>query len=269
MRLMRVLLILTLSVVAAGCFNVRMTMRVKPDGSGTLEQTMLVNTKTLGQIAGMAGGGDAVGSLASKTDWKQQAAALGEVRLLTVDEIKDPSGFEGVKAVFAFDDVTKVKFAPETALQPAMGGSSSAQRPLTIAFVKGSPATLTITLQENLPAADTPADPATDPAQMNAQLENPMVLAMLKEMMKGARVALDVEVDGAITKTNADHVSGSKVTLLELDVDALLQADPDMKNLKAIPQAIKPTSSFADIKKALKDVKGVKLNDAVVTIEFK
>ena len=75
-----------------------------------------------------------------------------------------------------------------------------------------------------------------------------------------------IEVAGKILKTNADHVAGSRVTLLEMDMEALLQ---DEAKLKQVQKALGPNASVSELKPYLKDVKGLKVNDPVVTIAFR
>ena len=81
---------------------------------------------------------------------------------------------------------------------------------------------------------------------------------MMKMMMRGLFVDVTLAVDGRIVKTNAPYVSGSKVTLAQMDFDTLL-ASPDA--MTKLQQASDP--------KQLKDIPGLKLiTDPKVTIEF-
>jgi len=79
-------------------------------------------------------------------------------------------------------------------------------------------------------------------------------------------VSIDVVVDGAIVETNADHVAGSRVTLLEMDMETLLK---DEAKLTELQKVLGPGASVSELKPYLKDVKGLKINDPVVTIAFK
>jgi hypothetical protein len=97
-------------------------------------------------------------------------------------------------------------------------------------------------------------------------MDNPQMLDMMKSMFKGFKIGIDIEVAGKILKTNADHVAGSRVTLLEMDLEALMQ---DEAKLKQVQKALGPTASVSELKPYLKDVKGLKVNDPVVTIAFR
>lgn len=46
---------------------------------------------------------------------------------------------------------------------------------------------------------------------------------MMRQMMKGAGFRLAVTVDGEIVETDATHRSGSTITLVEMDLEPLVQ----------------------------------------------
>jgi hypothetical protein len=83
-------------------------------------------------------------------------------------------------------------------------------------------------------------------------------------MFAGFKVAIDLEVDGKIVKTNADYVNGSRITLLELELAGLLEDEAKLRELQG-----KLGTSLAEIRPLLKDVKGVKVNKSVVTVEYR
>ena len=89
---------------------------------------------------------------------------------------------------------------------------------------------------------------------------------MVRNMFKGARIDVAVEVDGAIVTTDAPKRDGSRVTVFALDFERLLS---DPSKFSAL-QAMKPGADFATARKALEGVPGVILPDTpTVTIEFR
>jgi hypothetical protein len=93
----------------------------------------------------------------------------------------------------------------------------------------------------------------------------PEALAMVKSMFEGARMAVDVEVDGRIVATNAPATSGARATLFAIDFAELLS---DPSKLAAL-QTLKPGVDFDVVRKTLAGVKGVTLPaHQVVSIEF-
>ena len=90
----------------------------------------------------------------------------------------------------------------------------------------------------------------------------PQQMAMIKSLLTGARVSLAVEPDGAVVRTNSAYVDGSRVTLLDVDLDQVLKDDGLAERLQA-------AKTPEELKAVLKDVPGLKLTlEKEITIEF-
>lgn len=252
-----------LAFFLSGCINSSTLIKVKPDGAGTIDQTILMNTATLKTLLA---GVDAQGQVKPSTpftdaEFQKVAASLGKgVRFVSSSPLTQ-GGFEGAKALFEFDDVSAIRIQQDPGLGSAMGGqmSMSSSTPVTFGFTrKGESSVLTVTFDEKAiskpPAADAKPMPNIDP----------MMLGMLKQMFAGFKVAIDLEVDGKIVKTNADYVSGSRITLLELELAGLLEDEAKLRELQG-----KIGTSLAELRPYLKDVKGVKVNHSVVSVEYR
>jgi hypothetical protein len=74
------------------------------------------------------------------------------------------------------------------------------------------------------------------------------------------RILMAVDVEGKVVKTNSPYATGSRITLLEMDFDQL-----DEAGLKTLAASGKDMPSPA----ALKGVKGLKVSEGEVTVEFK
>ncbi|MEW6320231.1 MAG: hypothetical protein AB1635_03985 [Acidobacteriota bacterium] len=260
-----------LAVVAGGCINSATLITVKPDGSGTVELSLLMNTQALkAMLAGMGGGAGAnSGSFINESEIKRQAERMGGVRFVSSEPVKAPGGFEGIKALFAFDDINKVQVSQDPQMAGPGGGAfgpppSADDNAVRFTLARsGATSILTIAIDESTGSADA-ADPADSPEMM--MLQDPAAFAMMKTMFQGFKVAVDLEVAGSIVKTNADHVRGSRITLVEIDMNALVA---DEARFKALAGQMKPGASLGAVRPLLKDVKGVKINGPVVTVEFR
>jgi len=265
------LLLATLSLTA--CLNSTTLVKVKADGSGTVEQTTLVNMSALKGVMGAQGQGQGApnGPMMSKEELERTAAAMGEgVRLVSSEPIKGEAGWEGVKAIFAFDDINKVQVNQSPSMS---GGTSSKKRsaeptsddPVRFKLTRsGGTSTLSINFIDR-PVGDKPAAEPRQPSDM-PDLTNPMIMNMIKAMFNGFQVNVGLEVAGKIIKTNADYVTGSRITLLELDVAALLA---DEAKLKALQGKLGPGMSLSEVKPYLKDIKGIKVDGPSITVEFR
>ena len=265
---LRVILLVVVGVSVSGCLNSASLIKVKPDGSGTLEQTLMVNMAAIkGLMAGMgATGKDSSGSgVLNEAEFKRAGERMG-MKPVSLTAMKQ-GNFEGAKAIYAFDDISKVRVDQD----PQMSGSSSGKfaaaatssNPIRFAMTRqGDVSVLTISVDEKVTAE------AATKAQEAPSLDtiDPAMMQMIKTMFDGFRVLIDVEVDGKIVKTNADYVDGSRVTLLDIEMGAVLA---DEAKLKALQSKIGPGATISEIKPYLKDVKGVKINHPTISIEYR
>jgi hypothetical protein len=268
MRTFRALLLVAASATLVGCINSATLITVKPDGSGTVEQTTLVNTGAMkAMMPGMPSQGQ--GGVVNEADLKRMAERMGKgVRLVSAEPAKSGT-FEGSKAIFAFDDINQVQVSQD----PSMSGSSDGafgtaapapENPVKFSLKRnGGTSTLSVQFQDKPVPAD--AKPANMP-QGGPDMTDPTVLNMVKTMFDGFKIAIDLQVAGSIVKTNAEHVNGSRITLLEMDLAQLFQ---DQEKLKALQGKIGPGASLTEVKPYLRDVKGIKIDGPIVNVEFK
>jgi hypothetical protein len=198
-----------------------------------------------------------VKDLFSEERFKAQAAAWGAGARYVSSEPLTQGDMQGAKAVYAFDNINGLVMGkqrsdrPEPQMLFSMQKPSSGSSLLTIEFPRGA-------------AKDLPAGDAGAPARTMSEVP-PEAIAMMKSMLAGARLGVELEVDGRVIKTNAPASSGSGVTLVDIDIAALM-ADP--KHLEAM-QLLRPGTDFETVRQALKDVPGIKIpTDPKVTVEF-
>jgi hypothetical protein len=271
MRAFRLLAVLVATTVLTACLNSATLVKVKPDGSGTVEQTTLMNTAALKGMVGA--GGQMNGPMMNKADLERTAARMGEgVRLVSMEPIKGDAGFEGVKAIFSFDDINKVQINQGPSMSGGSGGGSpraaepTSDDPVRFKLTRsGGASTLSINFVDRPGSGkiDTVPDPSS--ADM-PDLSNPMVLSLLKTMFAGFKINVGLEVVGSIVKTNAEYVAGPRITLLEMDAATLLA---DEAKLKALLAKIGPDPSLTEVKPYLKDIKGIKIDGPSITVEFR
>ena len=270
-RLAATAALLAATLVSTACFSSETVIRVKADGSGTIEQTNLANKEMLGMAAGMAKQAvkdsntdasrapnlDNIGDLFDEAKIREQASTWGPgVRYVSSTPVTE-SGLSGVKATFAFDDIRLV--ATNT------GASSGTPAPrLRFDLERATDGTSTVVIR--LPQPNAAAADATAPAGPPTQDLPPEALTMVRQMFKGAHMSIAVEVDGAIVSTDAPKRDGSRVTVFALDLDQLLS---DPTKFSAL-QGMKPGTDFATARKALEGVPGVILPQTpTVSIAFR
>ncbi len=262
----------------SGCLQVEKVVRLQPDGSGTIEETVIVGKQALAQLEQMAAGFGAFGDkkadkktakpakgfeVMDEAKLKAAAEGMGEgVTFVSAKKIDNETG-SGFTAVYAFTDISKVKLdqnpgesMPAPDGMKAMAGPKQKTEPVTFKFTKGSPAELIL----KMPQPELKKEPKKDqPAGADE-----MAMGMMQQMMKDMKVKMSVEVAGKITETNAEYRDASRVTLMEMDFNKLL-ADPEKfkKLAKENPKTLQESKAL------MKGIDGIKVETAPeVKIKF-
>lgn len=299
----RVGCVLILAAGLAGCLEIGMLVRVKGDGSGTLEKTMTVNPKALAELpkelekagfqptqsGGTAAGAPAAparplddvpdeellkGGLFDLETLRQEAAEMGEgVTFVSATPIRAPDRV-GVKATYAFRDVAKLRFSQKPAPQGADAPGAAPRSPeddVTFSVARQSNGNVVLRVANNVAeairgpsAAPAAAAPPAAGAGDPVEAMASAMMAMMKPLLKGLRMTIAVEVAGRVVKTNSPYLAGSTVTFMDMDFGALLADEAAFKQLGA-----GLAGSLASQKQALARVKGMKIHlDPELTIEF-
>jgi hypothetical protein len=262
------------ALLLGGCFSDHTSMKVNADGSGTITVTTQMKSAAIKQMKEMAkafGGENAKEpELFSEKDAREKASKMGEgVEFVSAKPVKGKDS-EGQTVTYSFKDITKLKLN-EMSDPPGGGGAGGFKAqakkgdPITFKFAKQANGNSLVTIVN--PAKDlkpeTPSDPPSPtPAPAGDVPEEQ--LAMMKEMMGGLHVTIEMEVAGKLVKTNSPHVKGQTVTILEMDFDKIMG---DMAKFKKLAQ-VQP-KSIEEAKALMKDFPGVKINlEPETTIEF-
>jgi hypothetical protein len=269
----RLVLVAVCAVSLTGCLNTSTVIRVAPDGSGSLEQTLLFNAKSIeNAFAGM--GLKPSGKSASQSNpvdenmMKEAAEQLGNgVTLVSVTPVKQPSGFEGVTARFRFDDITKLNTEDVLMPGPAKEAAGDANNRVTFAMTRtlGGTSILTATFNE-LPGRVKDKNAPKSGKGGAPDLNDPELRQVVKALVKGFRIGFDLEVIGQVVRTDAEYVTGKRITLVEIDVEQLML---EGKKLNSLDKVLGPDTSIAELRPYLREVKGLKINQPVVTVEFR
>lgn len=262
----------TLCAVLNGCFSDSTTMKLNADGSGTLVVVTTMSTAAITKMKDMAkafGGENAKEpEFFGEKEAREKAAKLGEgVEYVGREPIKTKD-HEGQKVTYSFKDIAKVKLN-EMSDPPGSGSAGGPKvkankgEPLAFKFAKlgNGNSLLTVVNPKGEPKPAAAGDPQQQPAPREVPDEQ---LAMMKEMMGGLKISIQVEVAGKVVKTNSAHVQGSTVAILEIDFDKIIT---DAAKFKKLASAQPKTPDEA--KALMKDFPGVKVNlDPETTIEF-
>jgi hypothetical protein len=268
-------LILLASVVLSGCLNSTTVINVTADGSGTIEQTFLMNKQAMAQLQQMTaaagqGGGKKL-TLFDEQAMRNAAPQLGEGVTFVSATPLNTADSEGTRALYEFHDITKLRMDQKPSTPRAGVGTmgmpgGNAPENILFRFGKapgGNPRVTVVFPEAKVDEARRAAQ--AQQGQAAAKPGDPMqaaALAMLKPMLNGMKISIVLQPAGRIVKTNSPFVHEQQVTLLELDLGQLLADDTMLQKLQG-------AGSLEDIKGMLKGVKGAKVNpDREVSVEF-
>ncbi len=251
-------------LATGGCFQMTTVVTVKGDGSGTVDHTMLVSKASLAQLrqfsalAGGRGQGQTF-DLLSEDQARSMAATLGPGVTYVSSEPLDTQLAEGRRTTYAFTDVTQLRISEQPSADNLPVKTPSALKAdanaITCSFTKepNGNSTLHINLPE--PAIASAIGDAANPALAQQ-------LAMVRALLAGAKITIAVEPAGQLVRTTSPYVDGSRVTLLDADLDQLLGNEALLTRLQS-------AKTPDEVRAALKDVPGLKVTlEREVTIEF-
>ena len=259
---LRVLVLLTAALASGGCFQLATAVNVNGDGSGTLNQTLLFTAAAIDQFRGLAllGGGNGRNfDPISEEQARAAAATLGPgVTYVSSRPISTAQG-QGRDIIYAFTDINQLRISEAPSL---VGGTRIRAQGLTsnpVSFVFTRQPSGTALLRVNVPHPSAAAGTALVPTG-RGQLSVDQV-DMFRQMLVGARLSIVVEPAGTIVRTNSQWVEGTRVTLIDVSLDQLLD--------EAVVSRVQQAKTEDDLKAALANVPGVKVNfDQEIVIEF-
>lgn len=234
------------TALLTGCFQVERTVRLNPDGSGTVEEITLLGKSLTGMFDAMDAGGEGASpdkAPAKKDLFSQQEKSarekvgqMGEgVTVVSVVPVTRED-FEGYKAIYAFKDINKLSLPSDAT--PADQGAGSGKS-ITYQLTGDKTKTLVI---KHPPANKAPAtqdQPETQPAAAETQQADQQAsLELFKQMFQGMKISERIViVGGTVVESNALFRSGPEITVFDVDFGKLLSTKPEeLAKLQAVPQ---------------------------------
>jgi len=293
-------LAMAMAAFFCGCIQDTTVIHIKPDGTGTIEETTIFSNSMLELMESLSGSiadseqkkHDRDNKEATKGDPNKgkektrdellakmlkdaeiRAATFGNaVKFISAKPVKTDTG-SGYTAVYAFQDISMVKVNQNPsdkvdAQKAEKSDSAPKEEFLRFTFVKGSPSTLVVSFPSQKEIA---GDTSSVPENTNAGKEksnkgsDDQSLEMMKNLFQDMKINISLRLEGTIVNTNATHRNGSTVTLIEMDFGKIMDNPALFKQLSAVkPQTIEETKAL------LKRVEGLKFEtNNPVTIEFK
>ena len=259
----RVALLVLGAVTSSACFQMTTVLKVNGDGSGTINHRMVYTKAALAQLKSFAAFGGGRGGSAdplSEQQARDMTTSIGPgVTYISSELITTPAG-QGRDAIYAFTDVSTLRISTQPA---APGGINLKVQGVSTQPSASESITFTLTHEASGNAMLHIHVPEPNYLDFFGSPQAAAQIGMIKTMLAGARVLLAAEPAGTLVRTSSPFVDGQRVTLMDIDLDAVLADETLLPRIQAV--AATPTEAKA----VLLAAKGLKINlDPEITIEF-
>jgi hypothetical protein len=292
-------LCMLMAVLLSGCIQDTIVINVKPDGTGTIEETSLLSNSMFDLMESIAGSVSGIGKEegtegkkdgtkgSSKEEAKQtrddviakmvkdaetRTQTFGAtVKFISAKPVRTETA-SGYNAVYSFQDISQVRVNQNPGAkmdeQKAAKSDSPREEFVLFKFTKGSPAKLVVTLpaQEETAGGKSSAPDSGKAGEGKSNKESSaQAPEMMRNLFQDMKVKISLQFEGTIVKTNATYRDGSTVTLIEMDIGKIINNATLFKQMLAVnPQSIGETKAL------FKNVEGLKFEtNNPVTIEFR
>lgn len=259
--------IIFLLFLLSGCFHIEREIKVNKDGSGTLEETVLMSQQFIDQMKQMASsfGGGKVEEERDEAGYhdveelKRDAAKMGKKVKYVSSKAMKKNNKLGYHVIYSFEDISKLSII-ENPADNILNNTAMKEdtEDIKFKFKQGKTSELTIcfpTEEEEDDYEEVEYEESVSDQDIN----------MMKAMYAGMKISVKVIVDGKILETNATHQDGNVITLSEMDFDVIMENEEAFNALARNKEA-----SEEEMKVVMQEFKGFKadMNDEVY-IKFK
>jgi hypothetical protein len=287
----------------SGCIQNDTVIHVKPDGSGTVEETVALSNMLMESMQkfskdlseGMSDANSDAKTNPDKTDKpetkpdqdkkekpevhdpiqammkdaRSRETQYGpDVKFVSATPVKTET-MSGYRAVYAFKDINSLRINQNPKGKTGMPSNDKEEAGKTdeiihFKFVKGPVSTLTVTMPEKAKDGKT-ADEEKKEEQKKKNESDPNADEMLKVFFKDMSIKLVLDIEGTIVDTNATYRDKSQLTLLDIQFGKIIGNSKVLEKMNtAQPKTVEET------KELLKGIEGLKIeiNNPVV-VSFK
>lgn len=267
-RFARILSAALALLLMAGCVQRQVLLKVKPDGSGTIEDTAMFSTERK-RVNGTIPLDDSKGNKGSiqidalrsdspptqrmtKDEAREKAKIYGAVELDDLDDV-ERDGSKGQRATYKFKDVTQVRLGEF--FFAGMDTLPAEEREIRTEFARylDGRAGLTLKFPESkAKPIELPLVPEKDPSKI-------ALSKLLKPLMKDAKLNFAIEVKGKLVKVDGLKMVPEKnrVTVLDAQLEGILDAVFMYQGLQQKEQ--RDLAVLAKLRQILSDVKEVRI----------
>jgi len=208
------------------CLQNETTITLNKDASGTIVEETLLGAQMMAMMTQFAQPGqpDPVAEMFKEEKAKEKAAKLGEGVEYVKTEMFEKDGRKGARVHYKYADINEINVTPGDAVEGMGDGEAPAEGKKKKETVKFDYADGKLRI----------VVPPTDFDEMkmdDAEGADPQQMAMMKPMLAEMRVTMKLVIADGIRETNASHVSGDTITLMDVQVGKMFDQKDALKRI--------------------------------------
>jgi hypothetical protein len=270
---MRKFLITAAFILAAvfftGCIEVSTLINVNRDGSGTVEETVMLSREIIDMITDLekAFAEDTADvkpfQFYNEDELKSQSSGFGDEVVYISSRKISRENREGYHVMYEFRDINKLQINQNpnsrVKLESFDDEPEVQEEFITFSFIKEDIPEVRIQMPVEKKLSDSLSKP-----EISVESDTTMINEQLTKLFQDLRITMELNVQGKIKKTNAEYVQGSKVTLLDINFGELLTNSDKLREFRETdPQ------NFEQVKSILRGIPGIKVElSDMVFIQF-
>ena len=257
MKIHRLLFLPIISfALLSGCLQVDTTVYINKDGSGTIEEKVLMSDAVVEMMNEfMSSFQDSAKApeefnLYKEAELKEKASGYGEgVEYVSGEEI-NTDGWQGYKAIYSFTDLNTITMETDPNAKVELDKSEEGKKNeyFSFKFIQGDVSELIIDRPEIKPKI-TSDESGSEDENVDEAIDDSFL-----KLMEGMKVQISLTFEGDIVETNATYVDGSMVNLLDIDFGELFKNKESLEMLKN-----NPPDNLEEMKEIVENVPGMKI----------
>jgi hypothetical protein len=264
-----------LLLIFTGCIEVKTLINVNNDGSGTIEETVLMSGEVVEMMQGFSSAFTSDSAEQQEFDifdeksLRENASNFGSgVVYLSGEKLKSGNK-EGFRALYSFSNLNEISLSKIPQNQVPLNLAENPGGDYLFTFINGDPPEILISIPDmedsSLMDEDEDSDSEEDFSSADSLDEDSAFTQQAIQLLKDAQISLAIRTGNSIVETNAAFIDGPVITLFEVNFGKLLENKENFEKLIKF----KP-HDLDQAKELLKNIPGIRVETSKeVSIKFK
>lgn len=262
-----------ITVLFIGCLQVDTTINLKKDGSGTINEKVLMSKTFVNMMKEFATAFQDSSTTAEEEfsffkddEIIADAKEYGQDVKYVSHEFISNDQWEGYEVVYSFDDISKIRIQPDPDSKMGMTeGETEVEESDEYYFFKFKKGDVSELIIDRPPIDFNNDSTSQEGSDEDAESNEDEFGDEAMKMMEGMKINIAINVDGNISSSNATYIDGSTVTLFHMNLGEMMKNKEAFKEFKD-----NEPESIEDMKQLMEKFPGMKIEiQKPVSVKFK